>query len=297
MNVLELPAKILEGAFAGFKNAAECLKGEAGSAEEAFKKKSPTLSEGVAEGRGLSANAADEEITKQSEETTDESGNTIKKQKTISREDSEKSAGGTTKTAVPQSDSPLATEKDAKSESDSVSEAGVYPTDDTEWYTLQNKRKLTPEELDRAFSGLMPKFIKIAARREGLAEGDTVEIANAKYDEKRLRDLEKQGFGAAGTKLQKLQEKNRLRKVKAYEQRGEAVPAKYLTPIKLTRVDSPHVIWYGQRFVGDGSEALHHPASYNVEFPIPEYDKNATGPILSSKGAKYHWVDGGLVKK
>jgi len=297
MDIASLPGDILSGAFAGFKNAAECLKGEPGSAEEAFNAKSEKLSKGVAEGNGLSATAADEEITKQSEETTDENGNKIKKQKTISREDSEKSAAGTTKTAVPQSDSPLATEKDPKSESDSVSEAGVYPHDDNEWYTLENKRKLTPEELDRAYSGLRPKFIKIAARYEDLAEGDTVEIANAKYDESLLRNLERQRIALSGSFRQKHQEKNRLRKVQAYKQRGEAVPAKYLTPIKLTRVAIPHVIWYGQRLVGDGSEALHHPASYNVEFPIPEYDKNATGPILSKNGTLYHWVDGELVKK
>jgi hypothetical protein len=292
MDILSLPGDALAAAFPGFKKASECLKGEPGSAEAEFNAKAGKLSEGLAEGNGLSATAADEAITQQTEETTDENGNKIKKQKTISREDAEKGAEGTTKSAVPQSDSPLATEKDAKSESDSVSESGVYPDTSTEFYTLENKRKLTPEELDRAFSGLWPKFIKVPKKSKLFVEGDTVESVNAKFDAFILNQR-----GDKGTKLQKLQEKNRLRKVKAYEQRGEAVPVKYLTPIKFTRVNSPEVVWYGQRFVGSGGEAQWHAASYNVEFPVPAYDKNATGPILSKNGTLYHWVNGELVKK
>jgi len=297
-DLADIPLAAIGGAFAGFKNALECLEGAAGSAKAEFNKEADALGEDLENGgRGLSATAAEEAITSQAEETTDENGNKIKKQKTISREDAAKSVEGTTKNAVPQSDTPLATEKESKSEWDTVTEAAVYKDGARTFYTIGNKRRLTPEETERAYSGLMPKFTKIAARRKGLAEGDTVEIANAKYDEERLRSLDEQGFGTDGTRLQKRREKLRVQTIRGYEKRGEVVPAKYLTPNKMTRVETPHVVWYGQRFVGDGSEALHHPASYNVEFPMPEYDKDATGPILSSKGVEYHWLDGELVKK
>ncbi|HIF60660.1 MAG TPA: hypothetical protein EYQ26_14405 [Rhodospirillales bacterium] len=107
IDVLLLPGAALAAAFPGFKKALECLEGELGSAEKAFNAKAGKLSEGLAEGNGLSATAADEAITNSSEDAIDETGNKIKKQKTISVKDALSAIKGTTKTAVPQSDSPL----------------------------------------------------------------------------------------------------------------------------------------------------------------------------------------------
>ena len=108
MSALELPAKILEGAFAGFKNAAECLKGVAGSAEEAFNKTAPALDESLSnKGRGLSAIAKDEEILHKIEEKVDEYGNDIKVSAIITPEQAKEDAEGTTREVVPFSEKPL----------------------------------------------------------------------------------------------------------------------------------------------------------------------------------------------
>jgi len=109
MDLLAIPGDAFADAFPGFKSAAECLKGEPGSAEAEFNAKAGKLSEGLAEGNGLSATAADEAITSQTEDTTDENGNNVKKKKIISTDEALAAVKGTTKTAVPQSDTPLAT--------------------------------------------------------------------------------------------------------------------------------------------------------------------------------------------
>ena len=127
-DLADIPLAAVGGAFAGFKNALECLEGAVGSAKAEFTKVADALEETLENGgRGLSATAADEEITSQAEETTDENGNKIKKQKTISREDAAKSVEGTTKNAVPQSDNPIATEKDAIPEEERALKVGVSP--------------------------------------------------------------------------------------------------------------------------------------------------------------------------
>jgi len=91
----------------GLKNAAECLKGEPGSADEAFTATPEKQGKGLAEGNGLSASEADEAITNSSEESTDETGNKVENKKTISSEEALAAVEGTTKTPVPQSAEPL----------------------------------------------------------------------------------------------------------------------------------------------------------------------------------------------
>jgi len=97
----------LAGAFAGFKTAAECLTGAPGSAAAESNATAGKLSEGLAEGNGLSATAASEAKTSQNEDTTDENGNKVKKKKTISPEEARAAVEGTTKTPVPQSAEPI----------------------------------------------------------------------------------------------------------------------------------------------------------------------------------------------
>jgi hypothetical protein len=109
IDILSLPGDALAAAFPGFKKASECLEGEPGSAEAEFNAKAEKLAEGLAEGNGRSATAADEAITSQTEDTTDENGNNVKKKKIISTDEALAAVKGTTKTAVPQSDTPLAT--------------------------------------------------------------------------------------------------------------------------------------------------------------------------------------------
>jgi len=108
VDVLSLPGAALGAAFKGFKKASDCLLGEPGSPEESFNAKAGKLDEGLAEGNGLSATASDEAITSLYEDAIDETGIKIKKQKTISVKNAISSIKGTTKTAVPQSEKPLA---------------------------------------------------------------------------------------------------------------------------------------------------------------------------------------------
>jgi hypothetical protein len=296
VDILSLPADALAGAFAGFKNAAECLTGVAGGAEEAFNKKSAVLSEGLSKGRGLSATAADEAITQQSEETTDENGNTIKKQKTISRDDAAKSVAGTTKNAVPQSDSPLVTEKVIVKESDKVNKIGIVGLA-LQFYT-KSGRKITPEEEARAFSGLPPKFSRppLLLSSKSLKsfaippaeEGDSLDVLQAKFDAF-WNDFQGPDFSEVGTPTQRRQEKLRLSLVKNYEDRGDPVPAKFLTPIKMTKVDIPHSSWY--------KLVSWHAASYNLANPPGEIDNSQVGgsgskPLIGSTGKYYYWFNG-----
>lgn len=296
MDVLSIPGDALAAAFPGFKSAKDCLLGETGSAKAEFNAKSGKLSEGLAEGNGLSATAADDEITKQSEDTTDENGNKIRKQKTISREDAEKSVEGTTKTAVPQSDDPIATEKEAVEEEEKALKVGVYPGSTNEFYT-QSGRKLNSEETARAFAGLPPKFTRppmlISEKKAGVhlaippaEEGDSLDVLQAKFDAWWL-DFQGHLRSRKGNKA----EDKRLKQVAAYKNRGEPVPAKLLKPILPQNYVQPPNYWY--------KDVSWHAASYYLGNPPPEVDGTQIGgsgskPLISSSGKYYYWFNGAL---
>ena len=299
-DLADIPLAAVGGAFAGFKNALECLEGAAGSAKAEFTKVADALGEDLENGgRGLSATAADEAITSQAEETTDENGNKIKKQKTISREDAAKSVEGTTKNAVPQSDNPIATEKDAVSESDKVSAIGEPVADKgASWQTWgPAARTITSAEYDRAFSGLPPAFTRPPALRKhqgipAIEEGDTLSVIQAKYDawysKETGADDEKKG-----TKKQRSAERRRKDLVKSCENLGRPVPEKWLKPIKMTKFDVP-----GNSWRQTDAPYKWHSASYNMEEgPPAEIDGSQTNDkMYSTAGALYVWKDGELSK-
>jgi len=86
IDLSSLPGDVLSGVFAGFKNAAECLTGEPGSAEEAFNKTAPELDVGVDDGRGADGATAALAVTETSKVVVNEAGDKVSEQVPLTKE-------------------------------------------------------------------------------------------------------------------------------------------------------------------------------------------------------------------
>ena len=297
----DIPLAAVGGAFAGFKNALECLEGAAGSAKAEFTKVADALGEDLENGgRGLSATAADEAITSQTEDTTDENGNKVRRQKTISPEEAAKNVEGTTKTVPPTSSNAIVQEKDTVPQSSRINVLGssLAGEGDVEVWG----RKLTESEKDRLWAVKSPAFVKLPLiwwESTGLLndEEDTLETIQAKYDETLLAMsgvTEKMTGTPAQRREQARRDEMKENWVKTHP--GEPIPAKLLVPVKLTTLsiqtlteyqDEGNTLWWTQ-----GKQPWHG-ASYDTHKPPVIDGSMKLATSANPDGEKYLWLPSG----
>jgi len=125
--------------YAGFKNAAACLKGAPGGAEEAFNKTAPELDAGVAEGRGQDGATAALDITETSKVGVNESGDKVSEQVPLTKEKVDELRAEQqeklpekpiTANPVPVPEVPLVVQRNAKDHAEKLASEGI-PVPDT----------------------------------------------------------------------------------------------------------------------------------------------------------------------
>jgi hypothetical protein len=112
--------------YAGFKDAAECLKGAAGGAEEAFNKTAPELDAGVDDGRGQDGASAILAITESSDEFGRQTPVTQDDVDAARAENQEKNPKKPiTATSPPVSGEPLSTDRNPQSHEEQLEAEGI----------------------------------------------------------------------------------------------------------------------------------------------------------------------------
>ncbi len=290
MDVLSFPGDALAGGFPGFKKASECLKGEPGSAEEAFNKTAPELDAGVAEGRGADGATAALAVTEQSEVVANETGEEVSKQDVLTEEKrdeivaaiKETMIANATKTGkaekpitakpVPVSVNALPTERDKAKYSEYMSLVGLTISGNE--FMTNNGRALTAAEQTRYDAGLPPIFvsgiIRVYKFRRDPPGKITIAIAQAAYDASLSRKFSARGGSRAERRRKGLVE---MQEIWAHVD-GRTIPPEAYIPYNADDGPPPH---YGWRKFG-----AWHPLSYNVQAgPPPEFDPNTKEPFLS----------------
>jgi len=290
MDALSLPGAALAAGFPGFKSAGECLKGEPGSAEEAFNKTAPELDAGVDDGRGQDGATAALAVTEQSEVVATEDGEEVSKQDVLTEEKrdeiiaaiKETMIANATKTGkaekpitakpVPVSANALPTHRDKKEYSQYMTLVGLTISGNE--FMTNNGRALTAAEQTRYDAGLPPIFvsgiIRIYKFRRDPPGKITIAIAQAAYDASLSRKFSARGGSRAERRRKGLVE---MQEIWAHVD-GRTIPPEAYIPYNADDGPPPH---YGWRKFG-----AWHPLSYNVQAgPPPEFDPNTKEPFLS----------------
>lgn len=308
-DALDPVRQLAEAAMMGYetlKNAEECLKGLKDSAEAEFNKKSEELKKGYAEGRGANDATQGENKT---EEVVNENGVTVKRKVNPTQEESDERTGKTTKTPVPQSDRAIVNEWPIADDPEYRTIGAGVGINAGEFTTVSTLRDLEGDELSRAFSYLLPIFIKgpgpmtagnrlVVEKKWGSDEvvydpwiepDMTLGQIQSRIDEwmQKYNDYHNPHLSdEAVEKRWQKEEDRRLMIVARYERDGEPVPGRLSKPAPKIKVDTPSKNWYKK--TGD----LWHPASYDYNLGPPShfgYDPNMVPTTFVNSRGTYRW--------
>jgi len=290
--------------YAGFKNAAECLKGAPGGAEEAFNKTAPELDAGVGDGRGQDGATAALAITDKTKVVVNESGQTVRQQDSLTAEKQKELTAEKKKTnealakktgkpekpitakPVPVPDIPLVSEKEEKEYDEYMKAVGVTISS-SEFRTVRG-RSLTADEEARYSAGLppinvsaLPYYDELSNIRIPAWEPWSLENVQKGFDDYWLRimaaGVSVKGSASAERKRQDIQ-----RQAESwYWLQGKTIPANARVP--YTTNLHPALGWT--------NPGKWHPGSYSPQQgPPPPVQKDITGPIMDTLGTLYKYV-------